>query len=99
MVTSTPSGNWVAIGRVVVYYAKKAHAFSAGIKCRHCRMYFLTRSQSTQAGDRGKKGLAYRSTGNDSDANIMSASSTRRLGVGLGSGGDGCAVRRIPERK
>ena len=29
-------GNWVAIKRAVVYYAQ-AHAFSAGIKSRHCR--------------------------------------------------------------
>ena len=29
-------GKWVAIGRVVVYYARVAHAFSAGIKYRHC---------------------------------------------------------------
>ena len=29
-------GKWVAIGRAVVYYARAAHAFSAGIKCRHC---------------------------------------------------------------
>ena len=28
--------NWVAIGRAVVYYARAAHTFSAGIKCRHC---------------------------------------------------------------
>ena len=28
--------NCVAIGRAVVYYALAAHAFSAGIKCRHC---------------------------------------------------------------
>ena len=28
--------NWVAIGHAVVYYAQTAHAFSAGIKCRHC---------------------------------------------------------------
>ena len=28
-------GNWVAIGRAVVYYAQAAHAFSAGIKCWH----------------------------------------------------------------
>ena len=26
-------GNWVAIGRAVVYYARVAHALSAGIKC------------------------------------------------------------------
>ena len=26
----------MAIGRAVVYYARAAHAFSAGIKCRHC---------------------------------------------------------------
>ena len=29
-------GNWVAIGRAVVYYARGDQAFSAGIKCRHC---------------------------------------------------------------
>ena len=29
------SGNWVAIGRAVVYYSRAVHAFSAGIKCRH----------------------------------------------------------------
>ena len=29
-------GNWVAILRAVVYYAWAAHAFSAGIKYRHC---------------------------------------------------------------
>ena len=29
-------GNWVSIGRVVVYCARAAHVFSAGIKCRHC---------------------------------------------------------------
>ena len=29
-------GNWVAIGCVVADYASAAHAFSAGIKCRHC---------------------------------------------------------------
>ena len=29
-------GNWVAFGRAVVYYARASHAFSAGIKCRHC---------------------------------------------------------------
>ena len=28
--------NWVAIRRAVVYYARAAHAFSAGIECRHC---------------------------------------------------------------
>ena len=27
----------MALGRVVVYSARAAHAFSAGIKCRHCR--------------------------------------------------------------
>ena len=32
-------GNLVAIGRAVVYYARAAHTFSAGIKCRHCRLY------------------------------------------------------------
>ena len=29
--------NWVAIGRVVVYYARAAHAFSAGIISRYCK--------------------------------------------------------------
>ena len=28
-------GNWVAIGRAVVYSARAAHAFSAGTKCQH----------------------------------------------------------------
>ena len=31
------SGNWVAINHSLVYYAQAAHAFSAGIKNRHCR--------------------------------------------------------------
>ena len=30
-------GNWVAIGRAVVYCARAAHAFSAEIKCRYCK--------------------------------------------------------------
>ena len=30
-------GNWVSIRHAVMYYAQAAHAFSAGIKCRHCR--------------------------------------------------------------
>ena len=29
-------GNWVAIGHAVVYHDRAAHAFSSGIKCRHC---------------------------------------------------------------
>ena len=29
-------GNWVVIRRTVVNYARAAHAFSAGNKCRHC---------------------------------------------------------------
>ena len=29
-------GNWVAIRHAVVYNARAAYAFSAGIKCRHC---------------------------------------------------------------
>ena len=29
-------GNWVAVGSVVVNYARAAHASSAEIKCRHC---------------------------------------------------------------
>ena len=31
------AGNWVAIERLVGHYARAAHAFGAGIKCRHCR--------------------------------------------------------------
>ena len=29
--------NWVAIGRAVVYSVRVVQAYSAGIKCRHCR--------------------------------------------------------------
>ena len=29
-------GNWVAIGPVLMYYARAADTFSAGIKCWHC---------------------------------------------------------------
>ena len=29
-------GNWVAIGRAVVYYARAAQALDARIKCQHC---------------------------------------------------------------
>ena len=28
--------NWLAIRRAVLYYARAAQAFSAGIECRHC---------------------------------------------------------------
>ena len=31
--------SWLAIGRVFVYYARAAHAFSAGIKCWHCSYF------------------------------------------------------------
>ena len=30
-------GNWVTIGRAAMYYARAVHAFSAALKCRHCR--------------------------------------------------------------
>ena len=33
------SGNWVAIGRPVVYYAQAANAYSAEIKCHHFTIY------------------------------------------------------------
>ena len=34
-------GNWVTVWRAVMYRARTAHAFSAGIECRHCsRGYF-----------------------------------------------------------
>ena len=29
-------GNVVTTGRAVVYYARAAHTFRAGIKCQHC---------------------------------------------------------------
>ena len=29
-------GNWMAIGRAVVYYDRAVQAFSAVTKCRHC---------------------------------------------------------------
>ena len=29
-------GKWMAIRGAVEYYARSTHAFSAGIKCRHC---------------------------------------------------------------
>ena len=34
-------GIWVEIGRAVVYYARAARAFSAGIKCRHCTLSII----------------------------------------------------------
>ena len=34
-------GNWVVIGRAVVYYARDAHTFSAEIKCPHCTCTLL----------------------------------------------------------
>ena len=36
-------GNWVAIGHAVVYFAQADHAFSAGIKCRHCMQHSWSR--------------------------------------------------------
>ena len=30
-------GNWVAIWCAVVYYARAARLFTAGIKCQHCK--------------------------------------------------------------
>ena len=35
-------GNFVAIGRVVVYYARASHTFSAVIKCRYCTTSYMT---------------------------------------------------------
>ena len=43
--------SWVAIGRVFVYYARAARAFSAGIKCRHCRSYHITNDTVNNAYD------------------------------------------------
>ena len=42
-------GNCVAIGHAVVYHARTAHAFRAGIKCRHCifLIYALELAQSS----------------------------------------------------
>ena len=34
-------GNWVAIGHAVVYFAQAINAFSAGIKCWHCKLFLL----------------------------------------------------------
>ena len=31
-------GTWVALGYVVAYFARTAHAFSAGTKCRNCNV-------------------------------------------------------------
>ena len=33
---------WVAISHVAVYHASLVHAFSAGIKCKHCSISSLT---------------------------------------------------------
>ena len=33
--------NWVAIGRVVVNYARAARTLSAEIKCRHCTLMYM----------------------------------------------------------
>ena len=33
-------GNWMAIGRAVVYYARATHVFSAGIKCQSCVTFY-----------------------------------------------------------
>ena len=49
--------NWKAIGRAVVYYAWAAHAFSTGIKCRHC---MVNKNTSTQTAE-GKFPLHYTS--------------------------------------
>ena len=38
--------NWLAIGRVVVYNARAAHAFSAGIRYWQCRYKGIERSRS-----------------------------------------------------
>ena len=35
-------GNWVAIGRAVMYLARAAKIFSAGFKCRHCNCTTFT---------------------------------------------------------
>ena len=32
------TGNWVAIGCTVVYYARTAQALVAGISCQHCSL-------------------------------------------------------------
>ena len=42
-------GNWVAIGRAVVYYARADQAFSAGIKCRHCMYGYFNQDTTTTA--------------------------------------------------
>ena len=42
-------GNWVAIGHTIVYYARDAHAFGAGIKYRHCTYVFALYETSLYA--------------------------------------------------
>ena len=37
--------NLMIIGRAVMYYARSAHAFSAGIKCQHCTYPFVSSSR------------------------------------------------------
>ena len=44
----TGPGNWVEIGRAVVYSVRAAHAFSAVIKCRHCTLLFSSTLQTNQ---------------------------------------------------
>ena len=39
-------GNWVAIRPAVVYHARAAQAFSAGIKCQHCSLQAIHFPQS-----------------------------------------------------
>ena len=41
-------GNWVAIGRAVIYYAWAAQALRAGIKCRHSRFIVTQRDRFLQ---------------------------------------------------
>ena len=38
------TGNWMVIGRTVVYNARAAHAYSAGLKGKHCRLNTRTPS-------------------------------------------------------
>ena len=36
------TGKWMAIERVIVYYARVCQEFSAGIKCRHCSYLMMS---------------------------------------------------------
>ena len=48
-------GNWMAFGRASVYSAQASHAFSAGIKCRHCNISKGYKDMASDIGIRHSK--------------------------------------------